>query len=629
MDHASNRIVSYLQRQAAQHGCWRNCLTLFLLCFALSTELLFSPATFEHWSPGQIFDGWLEQFLDTFLLGLFVMCMAASAHFLIDEDKRWRLIALIGTVIIAAGAGFSGLTWFHYPAGYYPPILVLLGEALRVMFLGVLLTLVWVVRKRNSRAGNRLRLLEITGAILNRRMLEAQLKVMEAQIEPHFLFNTLATVKCLYRTGAANGDTMLSSLRQYLGAALPKFRGEHATLESECALVEAYLDILQIRMGHRLQFAIDLPAGLAKHAFPPMMLITLVENAIKHGLASAAEGGRIEIVARATGATFDVKVIDNGIGFQSTGGSGIGLVNIRARLAALYGERARLILEQNLPRGVVACIVVPLDDPAGDSRCATGDTPHTAAASEAGDDPGAQPGPWQSRLRKRIPHILVVGVAMGAMDELRKLPIDLDIHSLLHTALHGAMIVFNSVLITFALIFSITLAEQTRLAGKWRPLVLALVVGLTAPLASMASVQISFLFDRLSGSDEYSDLLGLFFHMLWISLTIGCLSAAYFTASGRAQRSAARLWTAELQRMQAEKQVLESRLNVMKARVDPEFLIQQLGEIQSLYLHDARMAEPRLDNLISYLHACCAASGSTVAVSGDAHIAPGAQLGLS
>jgi LytS/YehU family sensor histidine kinase len=190
-------------------------------------------------------------------------------------------------------------------------------------------------------------------------MIEAQLQVMEAQIEPHFLFNTLATVKRLYRSEPKSGERMLERLRHYLAHALPRIRGEQTTLGSEFELVHAYLDVLQVRMGDRLAFSVDVPDTLAKEPFPPMMLITLVENAIKHGLAPLPEGGRIDIDARSEAGVLRERVADTGAGFHNSSGSGIGLANIGSRLAALYGGRASLDLEANEPRGVVSVIAVP------------------------------------------------------------------------------------------------------------------------------------------------------------------------------------------------------------------------------------------------------------------------------
>jgi LytS/YehU family sensor histidine kinase len=193
-------------------------------------------------------------------------------------------------------------------------------------------------------------------------MMEARLQVMRAQIEPHFLFNTLANVKRLCQTDVAGGVTMLDNLTRYLRAALPQMRGAQTTLGQEADLVQAYLAVLQIRMGGRLRHAISIPPALRSQPFPPMMLLTLAENAIKHGLTPSPHGGRLDVRARATASRLLVEVADTGVGFgaAATGGSGVGLANTRARLAALHGDAAELSLEANHPSGVVAGIRLPL-----------------------------------------------------------------------------------------------------------------------------------------------------------------------------------------------------------------------------------------------------------------------------
>ncbi len=195
---------------------------------------------------------------------------------------------------------------------------------------------------------------------LQAQMVEARLSALQAQIEPHFLFNTLANVKRLYETAPARGREMLSSLINYLRAALPTMREPGSTLGREIELVRSFLTILQMRMGERLSFAIDAPAELAGARLPPMVLPTLVENAIKHGLSPLPEGGRIDIRARAEAGKLVVDIADNGAGFAATGGSGVGLANTRSRLAALYGADASLALAIGSPRGVVATVTLPL-----------------------------------------------------------------------------------------------------------------------------------------------------------------------------------------------------------------------------------------------------------------------------
>jgi hypothetical protein len=196
---------------------------------------------------------------------------------------------------------------------------------------------------------------------LKRQLAEAQLKTMQAQVEPHFLFNTLASVDYLIETDPARASRMQKNLIQYLRAALPQMRQASSTLGQEMALCRSYLEILKVRMDDRLQFAITMPAGLSSAAFPPMMLQTLVENSIKHGLEPKPEGGALTLNADVVDGNLRVAVSDSGLGFGAAGleGGGVGLNNVRERLQALFGARGRLTIEANAPGGTIATIVIP------------------------------------------------------------------------------------------------------------------------------------------------------------------------------------------------------------------------------------------------------------------------------
>lgn len=196
---------------------------------------------------------------------------------------------------------------------------------------------------------------------LKRQLAEAQLKMMQAQVEPHFLFNTLASVDYLIETDPARASKMQKNLIQYLRAALPQMREGSTTLGKEIALCRAYLEILRVRMDDRLHFAITVPSGLGSAQFPPMMLQSLVENAIKHGLEPKAEGGSLTIGADVVHGMLRVTVADTGLGFGagSSPGTGVGLANVRERLGALYGSKAKLLVEANSPSGTIARIEVP------------------------------------------------------------------------------------------------------------------------------------------------------------------------------------------------------------------------------------------------------------------------------
>jgi hypothetical protein len=136
-------------------------------------------------------------------------------------------------------------------------------------------------------------------------------------------------------------------------------RRDETTLNQEVELARAYLNVLQVRMGNRLRFSVDVPGELGALRFPPLALSTLAENAIKHGLNPLPEGGSIEIRARFENLQLKVEVADTGAGLTQSGGSGTGLANLRARLAALYGEGASLAVEANAPCGIRATIAVP------------------------------------------------------------------------------------------------------------------------------------------------------------------------------------------------------------------------------------------------------------------------------
>jgi sensor histidine kinase YesM len=216
-----------------------------------------------------------------------------------------------------------------------------------------------LLREKHARDQARILRAEAERHQLEKNVLEARLALMQAQVEPHFLFNTLANVQHLVETDPPAAARVLESLIRYLRAALPQMRESSTNLGRELDMARAYLEIHQVRMGSRLEFAIEVPETLKSRAFPPMMLISLVENAVKHGVDPCCDCGRIVIRAREADGSLRVSVEDTGEGITPKKGGGVGLANIRERLKALYGTSARLVLEENAPRGVVASIEVP------------------------------------------------------------------------------------------------------------------------------------------------------------------------------------------------------------------------------------------------------------------------------
>jgi LytS/YehU family sensor histidine kinase len=194
----------------------------------------------------------------------------------------------------------------------------------------------------------------------------AKLNLLQAQVEPHFLYNTLASAQVLTRSDPPRADRMLGHLIAFLRHSLPRTDDTVSSLGAEVACARAYLEILQVRMGERLRVQVEVPAAVDAVPLPAMMLQTLVENAIKHGLEPLPGGGTLWIIARAEGDRVSVTVADDGRGFsESGGGTGIGLVNVRERLRLAYGESASFGIAANFPKGVAATITVPRSGPTG------------------------------------------------------------------------------------------------------------------------------------------------------------------------------------------------------------------------------------------------------------------------
>jgi signal transduction histidine kinase len=189
-------------------------------------------------------------------------------------------------------------------------------------------------------------------------VIESNLRLLQAQIEPHFLFNTLSNVVSLIDTEPAKGKSMLMDLTSYLRTSLSRTLPETTTLGQEIEVIKAYLNIQKIRLGDRLNLTIDIPANLAQHPFPPMLLQPLVENAVKHGLEPNVEGGEIRITVGEEGEFIRIEVADTGLGFTTFNDPGVGIANVRERINLIYGEKGRLILEANRPNGVKAIIEV-------------------------------------------------------------------------------------------------------------------------------------------------------------------------------------------------------------------------------------------------------------------------------
>ncbi|TWG79664.1 hypothetical protein L602_000600000640 [Cupriavidus gilardii J11] len=196
-----------------------------------------------------------------------------------------------------------------------------------------------------------------------KQLVRAQLMALQAQIEPHFLFNSLAHLDGLIATDPPAARRLLQCLIGFLRRSLAHTRAEQCTLRQEFALLRSYLDIQALRFGARLSYDFVLPEELAEVEIPPMLIQPLVENAVTHGIEPCVTGGHITVSARALGdAAVQVVVADTGVGFgqPSAKGSGLGLTHVRERLARLFGANASMQIEENAPRGVVVRLTVPI-----------------------------------------------------------------------------------------------------------------------------------------------------------------------------------------------------------------------------------------------------------------------------
>ena len=243
----------------------------------------------------------------------------------------------------------------HVRLGNYLPqlsfLFVLLSAAIKIAYAGRV--------KAEAKAAEAQEVAESES--LQRQVVEARMAAMQAQVEPHFLFNTLASIDHLIEVDPPRASRMQKNLIALLRASMPAMREKATNLGRELEVVRPYLEILKVRMEERLQPQVNVPEGLYSADFPPMMLQSLVENAIKHGLEPKADGGSLSVSAEVAHGKLQVSVADTGVGFAraATAGTGTGLTNIRERLKLIYGDAAELRITPNAPTGTRVTIVVP------------------------------------------------------------------------------------------------------------------------------------------------------------------------------------------------------------------------------------------------------------------------------
>ncbi|MGH8082396.1 MAG: sensor histidine kinase [Lysobacter sp.] len=277
---------------------------------------------------------------------------------------RWLLQVIAVAAVVPVAAVFA----YHWTTSADPEPWWTNDTRLRgfgmLLALGLLVA-PWVaisalLRQIRGEAQRQALAFELERTRYERAALDARLRLLQAQVEPHFLFNTLANVRELVQAGSPQASTVLESLIAYLRAAVPRLHQPQTTLAQELELVRAYLDVMHMRMPDRLEFELHADPDSLSLECPPTALLTLVENAVRHGIDPSEDGGRIDIWAHVRAGRCHIEVRDTGIGLNDTGaGLGTGLANLRERLQLAFGGDARLSLTPLQPRGASAALKFP------------------------------------------------------------------------------------------------------------------------------------------------------------------------------------------------------------------------------------------------------------------------------
>lgn len=262
--------------------------------------------------------------------------------------------AALGTVLGSIANGMNPFFFIREHAALFSQTIVI------SLLLGVVVSYIFISLGVISR--ERIKRLEI-----EKNAAEAELKLLQSQMEPHFLFNTLSNIISLIDTDHDKARRMLESLTAFLRCSLLTARQRTVTLSQELDLVQSYLEIFAMRMGDRLSYGIDVPESLRDFSIPPLLIQPLVENAVKHGLEPSMQGGTITVHAIREGNSVRISVSDTGAGINvASSGSGISLDNIRKRLELMYGQKGRLNFQENVPGGIRTTIEIPYETDTGD-----------------------------------------------------------------------------------------------------------------------------------------------------------------------------------------------------------------------------------------------------------------------
>ena len=303
----------------------------------------------------------VETFIMTQCIGMSICACILIVHFLFKSTKPFIQMTTIFTAIIIGS--IIGTLLGTVAAGIETSIFFQEYSLFQMIILGIVFgtIITYFITSRETISTTKVLVQEerIKRLTSEKRAVESNLRLLQAQIEPHFLFNTLSNILSLLETDLKKGKYMLEDLIHYLRTSLSQTRSDTTTIGQEIEMIRSYMNIFKVRMGDRLQYQIDVPDNMKDIPFPPMLIQPLVENAIKHGLEPKIEGGDVFIRGEENKETLRLEIVDTGVGFYEESDPGTGLSNIRERLQSIYGDKSSLILEDNQPCGLKAIIEVP------------------------------------------------------------------------------------------------------------------------------------------------------------------------------------------------------------------------------------------------------------------------------
>jgi signal transduction histidine kinase len=327
--------MSILVGLAMMHGWNSGVLPLFLRSFIVGLSAVTAFSIFEVWP--RVLPRWVQRWaLQVIAVGVF-MPLTTLAIYILSTHRGappfWKVPDRMDGWMMLTALGLLIAPWTAFVA---------------------------VVRQKEAFAREQTLAFALERSELERQALDARLRLLQAQVAPHFLFNTLANVQALVDAGSPHASTVLRSLVGYLRAAVPMLNEPAATIERELQLVRPYLELMQMRIPDRLSYAMNVDPSAMNIRCPPTALLTLVENAVRHGIDPSEEGGRIDIDIERRGDRCILGVKDTGAGLrQSASGLGTGLTTLRERLHVVFGDAVQLRLMSNHPHGVIAELEIP------------------------------------------------------------------------------------------------------------------------------------------------------------------------------------------------------------------------------------------------------------------------------